>query len=152
MAEAKDNKLSASLEDYLEAIFNLAGEADVVRSKDIAESLGVAKPSVTGALRLLNKKGLANYRPYGYVTLTDGGRKVAAEIVRRHNILKSFFVNVLGLDADVAQQAACQAEHALGSEVTGRLLLFVEFVSNKRKDEASFAAELEQLWRKQTGR
>ena len=49
MVVAKSNKLSASLEDYLEAIFNLAGESNVARSKDIAKLLGVAKPSVTGA-------------------------------------------------------------------------------------------------------
>ena len=49
MASAKNNKLSASLEDYLEAIFNLAGESNVARSKDIAKLLGVSKSSVTGA-------------------------------------------------------------------------------------------------------
>ncbi len=48
------------MEDYLEAIFNLAGESSVARNKDIAELLGVSRSSVTGALRVLKEKGLAN--------------------------------------------------------------------------------------------
>ncbi len=127
--QPKPQKLSASLEDYLEAIFNLAGESDVARSKDIAESLGVSRSSVTGALRALKEKGLANYKPYDYVTLTDAGQAAAAEVARRHSILKSFFVNVLGIEIDTAQRAACKAEHALGPEVITRLLYFIEFVT-----------------------
>ena len=129
MTVAKSSNLSASLEDYLEAIFNLAGESDVARSKDIAKLLNVSKSSVTGALRVLKKKGLANYKPYGYVTLTDAGQVAAAEVVKKHNILKFFFVNVLGVEIDIAQQAACKAEHTLGPEVIARLLSFVEFVT-----------------------
>ncbi len=121
MPTAKDNDLSASLEDYLEAILNLADESNVARSRDIAAMLGVSKASVTGALRLLKEKGLVNYKPYDYVTLTEAGRSAAAEVVRKHNILKSFFVNVLSIDKDTAQRAACKAEHALGPQVIARI-------------------------------
>ena len=134
MAAAKSEQLSASLEDYLEAIFNLAGESDVARSKDIAKSLNVSKSSVTGALRLLKKKGLANYKPYEYVTLTEAGRAAAAEVVQKHNILKSFFIDVLGVDSDIAQQAACRAEHTLGPVVIARLLCFIDFINHSDKN------------------
>lgn len=126
---AKGNDLSASLEDYLEAIFDLAGESKVARSKDIARLLGVSRASVTCALRVLKEKGLANYKPYDFVTLTEAGRSTAAGIARKHSILKSFFVNVLGIKTDIAQQAACKAEHTLGPEIIARLLLFIEFVT-----------------------
>jgi DtxR family Mn-dependent transcriptional regulator len=132
MQAAKTENLSASLEDYLEAIFNLAKESSAVHSTDIAKELSVAKPSVTGALRLLKKKGLANYKPYDCVTLTRKGQRLAMQVVRKHNIIKSFFVNILGIDAKVAQQAACKAEHAFGPEVVARLLSFVEFVNSKK--------------------
>ena len=98
MVTAKNNNLSASLEDYLEAIFNLADRSSMARSKDIAKLLGVSKSSVTGALRVLKQRGLANYKPYDSVTLTKAGQAAAAEIVRKHNILKYFFVNVLGIE------------------------------------------------------
>ncbi len=121
MPTAKDNDLSASLEDYLEAILNLADESNVARSRDIAAMLGVSKASVTGALRLLKEKGLVNYKPYDYVTLTKAGRSAAAKVVRKHNILESFFVDVLGIDKDTAQRAACKAEHALGPKIISRI-------------------------------
>ncbi|MFA5240168.1 MAG: metal-dependent transcriptional regulator [Phycisphaerae bacterium] len=144
---AKDSKLSASLEDYLEAIFNLAGESNVARSKDIAELLGVSRASVTGALRVLKAKGLANYKPYDFVTLTEAGRVSAAEIVRRHNILKSFFINLLGVERDVAQQAACKAEHALGPEVIARMLSFIEFVTKNSKKGYDLADKFKKFYK-----
>jgi len=133
------------LEDYLEAIFNLADKAKVARSKEIAKLLGVSRSSVTGALRVLKRKGLANYKPYDYVTLTEAGQAAAAEVVRKHNILKSFFLNVLGVEEDVAQQAACKAEHALGAEVIARLLYFIEFVTKSDKGGYGLADEFKQF-------
>ena len=130
MADAQNIELSASLEDYLEAIFNLANQSDKARSKDIARSLGVSMPSVTGALRMLKNKGLANYRPYGNVTLTGQGQAVAAEVARKHDVLRSFFVRVLGVGPDAAQQAACKAEHALGPEIIARLVNLVDFAGS----------------------
>jgi DtxR family Mn-dependent transcriptional regulator len=121
--------LSASLEDYLEAILNLSAGEEVARSKDIAITLNVAKSSVTGALRLLARKDLVNYRPYGYVTLTAAGLAAARRVARKHDIIKSFFTNVLGIDDALAHDAACKAEHALGSHIVGRLGEFGEFVS-----------------------
>jgi DtxR family Mn-dependent transcriptional regulator len=134
MTDADSSQLSASLEDYLEAIYNLTVESKVARSKDIAELLDVSKSSVTGALRVLKRRGLANYKPYDYVTLTEAGQAAATEIARKHSILKSFLVNVLGVDLDVAQQAACKAEHALGQQVIERLLCFIEFVTQQNEN------------------
>ena len=63
MVFRKNNVLSASQEDYLEAILNVADGSGMARSTDIAVSLGVAKPSVTGAIKLLAHRGLVNYKP-----------------------------------------------------------------------------------------
>lgn len=126
--------MSASLEDYLEVILNLSAQDGHAHSKDIAEKLNVARPSVTGALRTLKKKGLANYEPYGSVTLTKAGKAAAKKVARKHEIIKSFFVDVLGVDGEVAQQAACKAEHALGPEVISKLLSFSDFVGQRSKN------------------
>lgn len=147
VAVAKSSNLSASLEDYLEAIFNLAGESDVAHSKDIAGLLNVSKSSVTGALRVLKEKGLANYKPYDSVTLTKAGQAAAAEVVRKHNILKSFFVNVLGIEKDTAQKAACKAEHILGPEVIARLLCFIEFVTKNSEEGYDLADKFEKFYK-----
>ena len=130
----KKAKLSASLEDYLEAIFNLAGENNITRSKDIAKQLGVSRASVTGALRTLKTKGLCNYKPYDYISLTKPGQATAAEIANRHEILRSFFTDVLSVKPVIAQKAACQAEHALGPEIIAKLLSFIEFVNDSSEN------------------
>lgn len=145
VSAGQNANLSASLEDYLEAIFNLARESNIARSKDIAKLLGVSRASVTGALRVLKKKGLANYKPYDYVTLTETGRVAAAEIARKHRILKSFFIKVLGVEPDVAQQAACRTEHALGPGVIGRLMCFIEFVTHSGESGCDLTDQFRQF-------
>ncbi len=147
MVTVKSNNLSASLEDYLEAIFNLADRSSVARSKDIAKLLGVSKSSVTGALRVLKEKKLANYKPYDSVTLTKAGRAAATEIVQKHNILKSFFANVLGVEIDIAQHAACKAEHTLGPEVIARLLSFIEFVTKNSEKGYDLADRFKKFYK-----
>ena len=144
----KDGDLSASLEDYLEAIFNIARRSKVARSKDIAQTLGVSRASVTGALRMLKDKGLANYKPYGYVTLTETGQAAAAEVDNKHDVLKSFFIKILGVEPDIAQKAACKAEHALGPNIIARLLHFSEFASESNKNGFNLANEFQRFCRK----
>ena len=147
---AKKINLSSSLEDYLETIFNVSKESNIARSKDIARSLGVSRASVTGALRVLKEKGLANYKPYDYVTLTDIGRTTAAEIAKKHKILKSFFTDVLGIEPNTAQEAACKAEHALGSGIIAKLLCFIEFVNHSSENGYDLAGQFEKFCKNQT--
>jgi DtxR family Mn-dependent transcriptional regulator len=118
-------QLSASLEDYLEAIYNLSQEGKVARSRDIAQVLGVAPASVSGALKLLNNKELIDYQPYGYIRMTDKGYQLAKTVVERHNIIMTFFVNVLGVEKEEAEKVACKAEHTLGPEIISKLLNWI---------------------------
>jgi len=152
MSPEKSRKLSASLEDYLEAIFNLAAGAEGARSKDVAQTLGVAKSSVTGALQLLCERGLAHHEPYGCITLTPQGRAAAREVVRKHDVLRSFFVNVLGVEKEAAQRAACQAEHTLGQEVIGRLVCFIDYVAARGRSGRDVAGEFRQFCKRRSGR
>ena len=146
MAMQVNEKLSASLEDYLEAIYHLTAERDVARSKDIAESMGVSRASVTGALRALSEKGLVHYKPYGYTTLTEEGRDTARRVARRHEILGLFFENVLGVNAATAQSAACRTEHTLGPEITARLMAFIEFLSQTQDDGRDITQQFQAYW------
>lgn len=123
----KKKQLSSSLEDYLETIYNLSQEGKVARSRDIAQILGVAPASVSGALKLLANKDLIDYQPYGFIRMTDKGYQLAKTVVERHNIITTFFVNVLGVEKEQAEQVACKAEHTLGPEIISKLLDFTEF-------------------------
>lgn len=122
--------LSASLEDYLEAIFNLSEAKDEVHVKAIAEELGVKMPSVTGALRKLNERKLVDYRPYETVQLTEEGRRIAEKVGRCHSIFAVFFADILGLEPGVAEENACRMEHAVDDEVLERLAWYVEFTAS----------------------
>lgn len=120
--------LSASLEDYLEAIFHIVAEKQAARAKDIAQRLKLKSSSVTGALRLLSERGLINYAPYDLITLTSEGKKVAEEVVYRHNTLRNFFMNVLLVDEAEAELSACKMEHAISRTILDRLIQFMKFV------------------------
>lgn len=120
--------LSASLEDYIEAIFHIIAEKQVARGKEIAKRLQVSRASVTEALRALAKKGLINYSPYEVITLTDKGREIAEDVVRRHETLKNFFVKVLAIDEKTAEEGACKIEHSAPPEIIERLIRFMEYL------------------------
>lgn len=128
MSAIKQRKLSASLEDYLEAIFWVIQSKGAARAKDIAERLRVKASSVTGALQALGEKNYVNYVPYDIVTLTSEGLEVAKKVVRRHQILKDFFADVLGVDEAIAEEGACKLEHSIPRPVVERLVDFMEFV------------------------
>ncbi|NCQ33342.1 MAG: MarR family transcriptional regulator, partial [Armatimonadetes bacterium] len=61
LAEELLPDLSASMEDYLEAIYELERVDRVARVKDVAERLNVATPSASAALRALKDKGLVDH-------------------------------------------------------------------------------------------
>ncbi|MHC5083384.1 MAG: metal-dependent transcriptional regulator [Planctomycetota bacterium] len=147
MTLSTNEKLSASLEDYLEAIYNVSDSLNVARSKDIAEALDVSRASVTGALKALSEKGLINYKPYGYVTLTEPGRQIALRIVRRHEILNQFFEDILGVDHTMAHEAACRTEHTLGPEITARLMAFMEFLGQSQDDGQDIIQRFREYWK-----
>ncbi|MCP4453559.1 MAG: metal-dependent transcriptional regulator [Planctomycetes bacterium] len=121
-------QLSASLEDYLEAIFWIASIKGAARAKDIAKRLSVKAASVTGALRVLADKQFINYAPYELITLTPEGYDRAQQVIQKHAVLKDFFVEVLGIDAAQADEGACKLEHGLPDGIMERLLAFTEFV------------------------
>ncbi len=120
--------LTASLEDYLEAIGWLVVRKGEARSKDIAEAVSVHISTVTTALRKLSEKRLINYSPYQPATLTEEGRRVANRIVGRHEDIRSFLTEILLVDKEVAEENACRMEHVLDEQVMEHLALFAEFV------------------------
>jgi DtxR family Mn-dependent transcriptional regulator len=118
--------LSASLEDYLEAILHLERESRVARVSEIAELLHVSRPSVTGALKGLTARGLVVHARYGHVTLTESGQRIAADVERRHVAIRDFLTRVLEIPADQAETAACRMEHVLEPAVLACFVAYAE--------------------------
>ncbi len=120
--------LSESLEDYLETILELEKTSKVARVKDIADKMDVLQGSVTGALKTLAEKGLIDYQPYSFITLTRKGAAIAREITRKHAVIKEFLQNVLLMDSEKAEQNACRMEHAMDRAAIDRLVHFIEYI------------------------
>lgn len=117
--------MTASLEDYLEAIY-FRGGSGVVRVTDIAEGLGISKPSVHRAIHTLQDKGLVEHEHYGGLTLTEKGLAMAENIAFRHRTIKRFLTQILQVEPELAEEEACRMEHALSQETVDKLARFIE--------------------------
>ena len=120
--------LTSTMEDYVEAIFNLGEEKRNVRVKDIAKRLGVKMPTVTNMLKTLSKRGLIDYEKYEYLELTDKGSGVGREIHRRHHVLRNFLTDILKIDFKTADAEACKMEHAISPSTLDSIIDFMEFI------------------------
>ena len=120
--------LTEALEDYLEVIYKIILKKNGVRVKDIAVELKVRNPSVTSAMKALEKRGLINYEPYGIISLTKAGLDVALRVTEKHRLFKHFFMNVLGVDGAMADSTACRMEHIVPRQVYARLLQFIRYI------------------------
>ncbi len=123
-----EEMLSASLEDYLEAILQLERASRVARVSEIAALLSVSRPSVTGALKNLAGRGLVRHERYGHVTLTAQGTGIAQEVERRHLSIRDFLTGVLAIPADKAEATACRLEHVLEPDVLVHFVAYAERV------------------------
>ena len=108
-------KMQESPEDYLETIYMLSLEKDVVRSIDVARHLGFSKPSVSVAMRRLRENGYVNMDDSSHLTLTETGREIAIKVFERHNILAGYLQQI-GVSAETAAKDACRIEHVLSEE------------------------------------
>jgi len=127
MPETPQKPISASLEDYLEAIYNIIQEKHGVKAIEVSRKLGVGRSSVTEALKTLAEKKLVNYGRYDVLSLTPLGEKTAKGIILRHNVLHDFFTKVLGLSSETADIDACKVEHVVSEETMKHFISFMEY-------------------------
>lgn len=117
--------LSASAQDYVEAVFVLEQTNRAVRISDIATRLGVRLPSVVAMLKGLAARGLVKHERYGLVELTEPGRLEAQEVLARHKAIYRFLNGFLGVSEATAETDACRIEHVLSPDTVKRFLKLV---------------------------
>lgn len=105
-------KIHTSGEDYLKAIYILRKENGTARSLDVAERIGVSKPSVSHAVKLLREGGFLVMDDDYTLHLTDLGREVAEKLYERHQYFTERLTDA-GVDADTAEAEACKMEHTI---------------------------------------
>ncbi len=104
-----------SAEDYLEAMLMLKEQRGYVRSIDVAEMLGVTKPSVSYATKRLRENGYISLDHAGMIQLTEPGLEIAERVYERHRLLTELFIG-LGVSPETAREDACKIEHDLSAE------------------------------------
>lgn len=128
-------KLSVSLEDYIEEIYNQIKSTGQAKVTAIASALNVKKASVTGALNVLAEKKLVNYAPYSQITLTIEGEKIAKKIVEKHEKIAQFFVEVLSADKQEAVELACKMEHIVPDKIFENMVKLTGYVKSNLEDK-----------------
>jgi len=134
--------LSSNMEDYLETISRLSIDNRVVRVKDIAKKLEIKMPSVTAALNRLREMELIEYEKYGFIELTEKGKKISGQIYNKHRQLSDFFHNVLQLDPVAAENEACKVEHTLMPETCIQLHKFMQFIKSAETEKEPWYDDL----------
>ena len=104
-----------SAEDYLEAMLMLKEERGYIRSIDVAQKLGVTKPSVSYATKRLRESGYISLDPAGMIVLLGPGLEIAQRMYERHMLLADLLIG-LGVSPETARKDACEIEHDLSDE------------------------------------
>jgi DtxR family transcriptional regulator, Mn-dependent transcriptional regulator len=114
---------SLTVENYLKAMLQitLREQAESVATGQLATALGVSPGTVTSMVKSLAESGLAEYRPYEGVSLTEHGREVALRMLRRHRLLELFLVKTLDLTWDQVHEEAEHMEHAVSDFLVDRI-------------------------------
>ncbi|MGQ3383688.1 metal-dependent transcriptional regulator [Glutamicibacter sp. TV12E] len=116
------NQLSDSAQNYLKIIYGLnEWSNEPVTASVIATKAGMKLSTVSGALSKLRQQGLLDHAPYGAVTLTELGRGYAMTMVRRHRLIETFLVQMLGYRWDQVHDEAEKLEHAVSDFMVARV-------------------------------
>lgn len=117
-------QLSASTEMYLKAIVEFS-DRDVVAVSRLADRLSVTPVSANEMVHRLGEQGLLEHTPYRGVLLTEKGREVACNVLRRQRLWEVFLYKHLKIEWAQIYELACSLEHATAPEVTEALAVFL---------------------------
>ncbi len=123
MAQAK---LTFSMENYLEAVYELSAQTGSARVSDIAARMNVSKASVNNAMNVLHQRGLVENERYREIYLTEEGRRIGRLTSQKHLILQTLLQEVMGVDEEQANEDACAMEHVISGVSTERILQFLQ--------------------------
>ena len=113
--------ITHAMEDYLKTVYLLQEGQEKVSTSAIAQQMEVSAASVTGMVRKLAAMGLLDYASYQGVELTEGGKKIAQEIIRHHRLLELYLVEIMGFTWDKVHDEADKLEHVISEEFEERM-------------------------------
>lgn len=137
LREVKNMKTSKRMEDYLKYILILGMTQDV-HGVNLAEAMGISKPTVSVSLRQLEHDGYVRINRNRSVSLTETGRAIAIGIYEKHRVFENMLLDI-GVSEEAAHENACHLEHAVSTE---------SFEALKKTLLAPYVQEVEGIFRK----
>jgi len=134
--------ITARIEDYLEEIFLLESTGRDITVTGLAERLSITKGTVTATVQKMVDAGMLNHERYGSLHLTKEGRRNGLLIYHRHEGLRAFFHEFLGLDRERSSEIACGMEHYMDTATGERLYAMLEFFRRAKADKEPWVDEL----------
>lgn len=117
-----EEPLSATVEEYLETMYNMSAEDETVIGARLAEKFRVSAPTVTEMLKRLVRDGYITMNQKRVVTLTEAGYQAAEAVLRRHRLTERFLVDMLGMQWHQVHEEACRLEHFISGAVEARVI------------------------------
>ncbi|MCG7500480.1 metal-dependent transcriptional regulator [Tenacibaculum sp. Mcav3-52] len=119
---------SQSEENYIKTMYHLAADYKKgISTNAIAKKLDTKASSVTDMVKKLSEKNVVSYKKYQGVTLTDFGKKIAVNIVRKHRLWEVFLVDKLNFSWDEVHEVAEQLEHIKSPKLINELDAFLDY-------------------------
>jgi DtxR family transcriptional regulator, Mn-dependent transcriptional regulator len=120
---------SLTIENYVKTIYRICARQEnrPASTGRLAELLDVSPGTVTSMLRTLKDAGLAEYKPYEGVRLTDSGRMLGLRVLRRHRLIELFLAKTLNLTWDEVHDEAENMEHAVSDLLMDRIDEFLGY-------------------------
>src|SRR5579884_1980295 len=122
MIVKSEEALTATVEEYLETIYNMAAENEVVIGARLAEKFHVAPPTVTEMLKRLVRDGYVEMDQKRQISLTEAGYRAAEAVLRRHRLTERFLTDMLGMQWHQVHEEACRLEHFISGAVEARVI------------------------------
>jgi DtxR family manganese transport transcriptional regulator len=123
-ASVREDHATELAQDYVEAIDDLIREDGTCRLIEIARLFAVSHVTANRTLARLKRDGLVESQPYGPITLTNHGKRMAQEARRRHRIVLDFLI-ALGVDDETAASDAEGMEHHVSKETLAAMARFL---------------------------
>ncbi len=117
-----EEPLSATVEEYLETIYNMSAEDEMVIGARLADKFRVSAPTVTEMLKRLVRDGYITMDQKRVVSLTEAGYSAAEAVLRRHRLTERFLVDMLGMQWHQVHEEACRLEHFISGAVEARVI------------------------------
>ena len=133
MEKVLERKSTEATEDYLEMIDSLVLEKGFASTSDVAERMGVSKPTVTSIVKKLHREGYLVHEPYRGMALTESGRNLARSMKDRHEILRRLLV-LIGVPKEIATSDAERIEHGMHPETVRRIRKLMAYLEESKSE------------------